>query len=202
MPAKPKFTKEQLVDAAYELLREGGEDCISAREVGKRVNSSSSPVFTLFENMEELRYLVWKKAIGEFNSRIALSQAFRPAYKKMGMEIVRFAIEEPHLFRYLLLSDNSNNEKRAGAAALKTQSLTCAIANIMSTYELNPECAEFLFNQMYVFTLGLATMFANKVITYDETAVCDILGHAFDATLMLVRSGQYKTATIVPQKIE
>ena len=46
MPPKPKYTKEEIVAAAYEITREKGIDAVVAREVGRRLNTSSSPIFT------------------------------------------------------------------------------------------------------------------------------------------------------------
>ena len=48
MPPKPKFTREQLVDAAFELVREQGVDALVARELAKRLNTTTTPIFTFF----------------------------------------------------------------------------------------------------------------------------------------------------------
>ena len=39
MPPKPKYTKEEIVHAAYELTREKGIEAVVAREVGHRLLS-------------------------------------------------------------------------------------------------------------------------------------------------------------------
>ena len=51
MPPKPKFTREEIVAAALSLLREQGESALTAREIGKRLGTSSSPIFTTFMDM-------------------------------------------------------------------------------------------------------------------------------------------------------
>lgn len=55
MPKKPKFTREEVVEVAFNLLREKGEEYLTAREVGKALGASTSPVFTFFEDMESLK---------------------------------------------------------------------------------------------------------------------------------------------------
>ena len=40
MPPKPKYTKEEIIAAAFELVREAGSDALTAREVGKRLSTS------------------------------------------------------------------------------------------------------------------------------------------------------------------
>ena len=39
MPPRPKYTREEIIRAAYELTREKGIDAVAAREVGKRLNT-------------------------------------------------------------------------------------------------------------------------------------------------------------------
>lgn len=43
MPPKPKCTKEQIVKAALKLVSERGEKALTARELGKKLGSSSCP---------------------------------------------------------------------------------------------------------------------------------------------------------------
>ena len=54
MPPKAKFTKEEIVSAAIEILRDKGIEAITARELGVRLNSSARPIFTLYRNMDEV----------------------------------------------------------------------------------------------------------------------------------------------------
>ena len=51
MPPKFKFTKDEIVSAAFGIVREGGEDALTAREVAKRLGSSTSPIFTVFSEL-------------------------------------------------------------------------------------------------------------------------------------------------------
>ena len=55
MPPKPKFTKEEIVTAALELVSEKGIEALTARELGVRLGSSARPIFTVFNSMEEVQ---------------------------------------------------------------------------------------------------------------------------------------------------
>ena len=50
MPRKFLFTKEQIVNAALELIRKKGMDALTARALGEELGSSAKPIFGLFEN--------------------------------------------------------------------------------------------------------------------------------------------------------
>ena len=104
MPPKPKYTKEEIVNAAYELTREKGIDAVVAREVGKRLNTSASPIFTVWNSMEELKEEVWKLAKQKYQEYMEDIFDYASAFKEFGMRWVRFAAEEPNLYRLLFLS--------------------------------------------------------------------------------------------------
>ena len=40
MPPKPKFTKEEIVDAALDIVSRDGVEAMTAREVGERLGTS------------------------------------------------------------------------------------------------------------------------------------------------------------------
>ena len=62
MSAKAKVTKEMIVDAAFAIAREAGEENINARTVSERLHCSTQPVMYHFATMEELKRTVYAKA--------------------------------------------------------------------------------------------------------------------------------------------
>ena len=40
MPPKPKYTREEIVNAAFEMTREGGIQSVVARELGKKLGNA------------------------------------------------------------------------------------------------------------------------------------------------------------------
>ncbi|MDE6790238.1 MAG: TetR/AcrR family transcriptional regulator, partial [Clostridia bacterium] len=55
MPPKVKFSKGQIVLAALDIVREQGITALTARAVADKLKCSVAPVFSVFENMDELR---------------------------------------------------------------------------------------------------------------------------------------------------
>ena len=106
MPAKAKVTKEMIVDAAFAVARETGAENINARTVSERLHCSTQPVMYHFATIEELKRTVYAKA-DRYHSEF-LMELNRPQKGVMlgiGLNYIRFAIEEPHLFRFLFQSD-------------------------------------------------------------------------------------------------
>lgn len=63
MPMKPKFTKEEIIDKALDYVSKYGIEALTARELGKCLGSSACPIFTVFENMEEVVKEVKKRLL-------------------------------------------------------------------------------------------------------------------------------------------
>ena len=54
MPPKARYTREEIIGAGLAIVRERDISAVTAREIGRRLGSSSSPIFTVFENMGEV----------------------------------------------------------------------------------------------------------------------------------------------------
>ena len=96
MPPKPKFTKSEIIDAAFEMTRENGIDSVVARAVRKKLRTSSSPIFTFFQNMEELKEEVQKLAQQRYRDYMQDIFDYTPSVKGFGMRYVGFSKEEPN----------------------------------------------------------------------------------------------------------
>ncbi|MDY3849355.1 MAG: TetR/AcrR family transcriptional regulator, partial [Bullifex sp.] len=62
MPPRSKITREMIIDAAYEIVRELGEGSLNARSIADRLGCSTQPVLYVFRTMDEIRECVYQKA--------------------------------------------------------------------------------------------------------------------------------------------
>ena len=99
MPPKPKFTREEVIQAALQLVSRKGMDGLTARELGESLGSSARPIFTLFKNMEELQTEVRAAAMRRFETYGNQISGDMPLFKQIGMRVVLFGMEEPKLYR-------------------------------------------------------------------------------------------------------
>ena len=106
MPAKAKVTKEMIIDPAFAVARQAGAENINARTVSERLHCSTQPVMYHFSTIEELKRTVYAKA-DRYHSEylMQLKSPQKGIMLGIGMNYIRFAIEEPHLFRFLFQSD-------------------------------------------------------------------------------------------------
>ena len=107
MPAVRKVSKEQIIDAAVEVLRDDGFSAINARSVAKKLGCSTQPIYFSFKNMDELKAALTQRAIELHTQRVWDSlrahEGSDSRYSSYGMGFVKFAAEEKQLFRWLYL---------------------------------------------------------------------------------------------------
>ena len=97
MPAKTKITREDVIDAAFEIVRKGGWAKLSARSISKMLKSSTMPIYYQFTSMEMIEEEVVKKAVALQAEYSAVPLTDVSALNN-GIGYVLFAWEEPHLF--------------------------------------------------------------------------------------------------------
>ena len=62
MPPKSKCTREQIIETAFEMVRSEGLSSLKARRLAKELGTSTAPIFTAFNSIEEIRDEVVKKS--------------------------------------------------------------------------------------------------------------------------------------------
>ena len=55
MPPKVKITKAMILNAVLKITQETGFESVNARSIANRLQCSTRPMFTCYENMEELK---------------------------------------------------------------------------------------------------------------------------------------------------
>lgn len=107
MPRNTQFSREEIIEAAFELVREHGWSGFSVQAVAKAVNSSSMPIYSHFTNVKELEDEVCEKAMNLLKSSLLMDRT-GDLWMDQAISYVKFALEEKHLFR--ILSDGRNIE--------------------------------------------------------------------------------------------
>ncbi|NLP23868.1 MAG: TetR/AcrR family transcriptional regulator, partial [Syntrophomonadaceae bacterium] len=63
MGPKVKFTREQIIDAAFEIARTEGIDNITMRKIAEKMGSSVAPIYVNFKNVDELNEALIERII-------------------------------------------------------------------------------------------------------------------------------------------
>ncbi|MGM9594559.1 MAG: TetR/AcrR family transcriptional regulator [Candidatus Onthomonas sp.] len=189
MPPKPKFTKEEIVAAALKLVSEQGMEALTARNLGARLGSSARPIFTVFRSMEEVQQALRTAALGWFEAFMAGGPEDVPVFKRFGIQMVRFAVEEPKLYQLLFMTENEVARSFDDVFASLGDTARLSLELIQAEYRLDVAQARILFRQIWIYTFGVGALCAAKVCHFSEAELSRMLSQAFAGALLLVKSG-------------
>lgn len=173
MGPKIKFTKEQIIDAAFEIAKTEGIDGITMRKIAQKMGSSVAPIYVNFKNINELIEALMERIISISQQLFIEENTGNPFYD-IGRASLRFAIEYSVLFRDLVMKNNNYikdyNEIMIPALIKemkKDPELECFKEDELKTILL----------KMRIFQLGLSVMAANGLLPkdYEEQDLMDIL---------------------------
>lgn len=160
MAPNQRFTREDVIQAAYELIRREGPAAFNARNVAKELGSSTQPIFRLFTGMDELRAEVMRKADADF---CALNKPMAAGddcpYLQVCMSYLHFAKNEPQLFRLLFMRDRVSD-----GSCMREYSHSWGIPVIQESFGVSKETALDLYARTFFYVHGLAVCLATKYI--------------------------------------
>ncbi len=180
MPPKVKFTKDEIINAGFELVREGGTDALTARALGERLGSSAKPIFGYFTSMEELSHEVLSSALLLYNSYISegMASGKYPPYKASGMAYIEFARRETELFKILFMCD-----RRGDPPAEDRESVRPMLDAIMKNVGISEDEAYLLHLEMWVYVHGIATMIATGYLNWEEAFISRSLSDVYQGLI-------------------
>ena len=176
MPPKCKYTKEEIVSAAVELVRAGGLDALSARSLAERLGTSAKPIFVQFCGMEELEKAVLERAEEIYLQFLQtdMQRGKYPPYKGGGMGYIRFAKEERELFKLLFMRERERSRMNETEASFEMM-----VDVIQKQLGLSQEDAVGFHASLWIYVHGFATTIATGFREWDEETVSAMLSDVY-----------------------
>lgn len=173
MPPKPKFTKEEITNAALTVAREKGIAAVSAREVALVLGTSTRPIFTYFRTMDELKKEVRQFAENIFQNYVEKGLAMDPPFLGVGVQYLAFAHQEPELYKLLYMSPPrrramqraGSHEPGAGAGA----------EPLMEIYHIDALAADRYFRDMWLVVHSLCSLIVTGNCAFSQQEVQQLL---------------------------
>lgn len=197
MPAKPKYTREALLAAALDIIREQSIESITAQELGRRLGASAPSVFTHFATVDDIRHAAVDAARELFDRYAELGLAMQPPFKGFGMQCLRFAAEEPKLYELLFMRSGTENPLMHYVRA--EGRLDGVIARLEADFSVSREAAHWLFSSLVIYTHGLCCMIACGVVHYTNEELAHLLGAMFQRLTLGARVSPDAQADTIPQ---
>ena len=156
MPPKVKFQKKDIVSAALNVAKRKGIDAVTAREVAKELNVSVGPIFTWFDSMDALKTDVYEQAKGIYRDYIVKGLEEQIPFLGVWHQYMRFAREEPELYKLLFLTKPSAANGGAIEALKFSQDL--ARESLMRIYNMDAHQADCYFRDLWLISFSYTTL--------------------------------------------
>jgi len=98
MPPKQRFSPQDVIEAAFQVVRKQGWKGFSARTIASELNSSTRPIYDYFNSMENIEAEVVKKILAYFVDFLSQERT-GDKWLDQALGYVLFASKEKHLFR-------------------------------------------------------------------------------------------------------
>lgn len=173
MAPKNKFTKEEMVEAALRIVRIKGVDSLTAKTMAYELGTSTQPIFTAFGSMDSVKREVYAAAVRVYDSYTDAGLKEKIPFFGVGMQYIRFAREEPELYRFLFLTQTHDKEYSALKSMRHLQELVRP--TLINVYHITAEEADIYFRDLWLVVHSLAILIVTGDCPYSEREIGQIL---------------------------
>ena len=182
MPPKAKFSREQIAQAALEIIRAEGCEAVTARALATKLGSSACPIFTVFANMDEVVEEAVKLAKAIYAQYVRTGLKQQPAFKGVGTQYIQFAKDEPKLFQLLFMTE-ADIESVDNFLPKIDGNYSAILDSVRTPYGLSDYDAKNLYLHLTIYTHGIATLIARKVVAFTDADIDRMLTEVFTGLL-------------------
>jgi AcrR family transcriptional regulator len=181
------YTRENIIDAAVELIRKQGWHQVTTRQIARQMGASTMPIYSHLKSVEDLEQdlrVRVRSMLKEFQLRAYTDQPLL----NLAFGYVVFARDEKHLFRFLYLDrpERMESENLSGMRASFFEQFgeDSPVGQALSAME--EERQDAMIENTWIFTHGLA-MLANSgsLGSCPDETILDYLRGAGEAFYLL-----------------
>ena len=177
MAPRTRITKDRILDAAVAVIRKAGLDSLNARALAQELHCSTQPILYAFSTMEELKRAAYARADHLHTEYLMNLPPEGDPLLGIGLNYIRFAVEEPQLFRFLFQSGYAKEKNLP--EMLDAEALRPVLAAMQEGIGMDAAKTRDVFWTLALFAHGYASIHANNDLDYNEELAAARLERAF-----------------------
>lgn len=195
MPPKKSITREQVIDAGFEIVRSGRSEELTARGIARELGKSVNPIYCEFSSMEELEKAVFMKAAGLFNEYQTEEQGDK-TFLNTGMGYIEFARNESALFQWMFTTKQLPENYQKEQLHCFLENTFNKIKDIAYFQSFEPEVLKEIIFEIWIFVHGLAALISQQAVEPMETKeIQKMLSRMFKAIVATKKQIQNEEVT-------
>lgn len=185
MARKVTISKEIILQAALAMLIRDGYSSINIKTLAAEIGCSTQPIVWHFDNMEGLRKALAAYAITYARDKMrAASGHAVEVFEHSGRAYVEMAVNEPNLFRFLYLGENTSETTNNFGAITTSKNNAEQIKSIAGYLGISEEKISRYLQNTIIYTHGVATLVATNVISATVEEMMEMINRAAEGFLM------------------
>ena len=161
-----------MIEAALRVVRAKGIDGLTAKTMAVELGTSTQPVFTGFGSMDGVKREAYAAAVRVYDGYADAGLKEKIPFFGVGMQYIRFAKEEPELYRLLFLTPQDPKFGTMGAMYRLQEMVRPTLIWI---YRITAEEADRYFRDLWLVVHSLATLIVTGGCTYSDQEIGQIL---------------------------
>ena len=175
MAPKFKFTKEEVLSVTIDFIRENGIEALTARELAKKLDSSTKVIFSLFSNMKNLEDEAKFAAENIFSEKVNLALKDDSPFKRLGVEYILFSKNEPKLFQWLFMKKGIEVESFKDFLPMRDYEYKSVIESIDEEYKISIENAKKFYEHLFIYSHGIATLTVTGIYNFTPSEIIEYM---------------------------
>ena len=172
---KFKFTKEEVLTVTIDFIRENGIEALTARELAKKLESSTKVIFSLFSNMKNLEDEAKFVAENIFSEKVNLALKDDSPFKRLGVEYILFSKNEPKLFQWLFMRKGIEVESFKDFLPMRDYEYKSVIESIDKEYKISIENSKKFYEHLFIYSHGIATLTVTGIYNFTPTEIIEYM---------------------------
>lgn len=172
MARKKTILKSQILETAYQVVRTEGFEGFTARNIAKKMDCSTQPIYLEFKNMDDLKQELVEKIKTYLNETIYNKERTEEPLLNMCLNYIYFAKEEPAFFKALYFESQLDTDQMHG---ISYEMMMEIFKETEGTKELTKAEQKKLFKNIWITVHGTAVLIAQDFLKFHEKDITDYI---------------------------
>ena len=165
MPSSPKIKKEDMLQAALEIIIQDGYAALNIKAVAKKLECSTAPISWQFGGMDGLRQeLIPFAELYVEDTYYSLNENEFATFEQRGKGTIDLALEKPYLFRFLYMGERRPHLITGFELQPDDSDGINVYKKIADMLEITVKQAMDFAMTMIVYTQGIGTLIASGFV--------------------------------------
>lgn len=176
MARKKTITRDQILNAAYEVVAKEGFSRFTARNIAAKMKCSTQPIYLEFKNMDDLKNVLVTEITNNVLTNLLKKEVTGNRLIDLGLNCIEFANKEKQLYKALFL------EGEVSVGDIKEYSYEYFVGSVIkgTEYEeLSEKRLQSVYMGFWIIVTGLAALTSSSIVDLSREETIELLENSF-----------------------